>query len=87
VLGTTQSLFVGRLSEPINTGCGENVMRFNIIAGCTCDTVGLETIRTLISLCLELTNGDGIIILVAFRLVRNLATPSLSLLHMVTATF
>lgn len=42
-------MFVGRRSEPINTGCGQNVMRVNIIAGGACDTVGLETIRTVIS--------------------------------------
>jgi hypothetical protein len=42
-------VFVGRRSEPINTGCGQNVMRVNIIAGGACDTVGLETIRTVIS--------------------------------------
>jgi hypothetical protein len=79
-------VFVGRLSEPINTGCGQSVMCFCIIAGGTCDTVGLETMGTVISLCLELTSGDGNVLVVAFRLVRNL-TPSLILLHVVTATF
>ena len=68
-------MFVGRLSEPINAWCGENVMRFNIAAGGTCDTVGLETIRTVISLCLELTSEDGKVFVVAFRLFRNLTTP------------
>ena len=78
-------MFVGRRSEPINTGCGQNVMRFNIIAGGTRDTVGLETIRTVISLCVELRSGGGSVVVVAFRLVRDL-TPSLTLLHTVTAT-
>ena len=63
-------MLVGRRSEPINTGCGQNVLRFNIIAGGKCDTVGLETIRTVISLCLELTSGDGNVLVVAVRLLR-----------------
>ena len=70
VLGATQSVFLSRRSEPINTGCGQNVLRFNIMAGGTCDTVGLETIRKVFSLCLELTSGDGKVLVVAVRLRR-----------------
>jgi len=54
VLRATQSVFVVRRSEPINTGCGQNVLRFNIIAGGTCDSVGLDAIRTVISLRVDL---------------------------------
>jgi hypothetical protein len=43
-------VFVGRRSEPINKGCGRNLMCFNIITGGACDTVGLETVLTVISL-------------------------------------